>query len=435
MGATGTRAVWSRIVAVIFAILLPLSTISAWAITTLNDTPRWVATLHPLATNSTITNYLGQQGAQAIVDQFNVESRIEKALPASAAFLAGTITAEVQKTINKALDDALASTTFSTYWDRINAITHRLAISIISGKQNKTINSAHDIVLNMGPQVITAIDQLSSHGITFLAPLKKQIASNRIMVLHLLNTKELEKIQGYYQIAITLRWVLLLSTLVLAVLVVVLARPIRVGVRRLGIALTASASLTYCLLRIGIRLAAPLAPTPVDVSTAILQTITSFLANELIVLTVAGVEILILTWLIGPSDRAVATRRWFADNSRGVTSAIARRSHDVSRSDVNEWTLAHRTQLQRFLGVANVLVIALVLLSLFAWVSSFVGVLVVAIVVAGWFWLHRRLANYLVSDRLNLREVGTSSSEPDVSDTSEARELTESGESGATTPR
>jgi hypothetical protein len=439
MSTKPKRVVLSRICAVLFAILLPLTTISAWAITTVSNTDRWVSAMHPLATNPVITNYIGQQVTEEIIQQTNVQARIESALPAQASFLAGTITNEIQKTIEKAIDQALASPQFATFWDRANRLTHTAAIAVISGKYNSQIQKAHDLVLNLPVDtIINAINTLTSHGITFLAPLKSHIIGNRLLVLNILSAKELSKVQSYYNLATTLRWVLIVLTLLLGALTIALARPVRAGVRRFGIALTVAAALSYCLLRIGIRLAAPLAPTPEDVATAVLKTVTSFLNDELFIMTLVGVAILVVVWFTGQGSRAVATRAWISSNSKAIWAALTKKTSELRGGEMSEWSMAHRTQLRRGLGVAHVVIYALLIIALFAWIDTFLGFVLMVAIGVGWYFLHRRLASYLDVAESALPPATGNAVEPtpelsSVSAASES-EAPSSDESDATAP-
>jgi hypothetical protein len=410
MAAKKHRVLWSRILAVVFAILLPLTAVSAWAITTVTNTDRWVATLHPLATNPTITNYLAQQGSSAIVQNFDVEKRVKEALPSSAAFLAATITTTLQNYIEEALATALHSQEFSRFWDRINRVSHNLAMNVLTGKANGKIDKANSYIVDVTPALVNAIDALNARGITFLNPIKQHISENRIASLQLFSKKQLSKVQKYYNLAVTLRWVMILVTLLLAAGVIAVARPVRQGVRRLFIALAISAGLTYSLIKIAVRIVSNSAQTPSDVTKAILDTITAYLSDELLLLTFIGIGGVVIVWFTGRGEKAVASRVWIANNAKTLSSAVSQKSHEVRDGELAEWSRRHRSQLQTGLVVANIVVIILAGIALFAWISSFWGLITLVLLALAWYWLYQRLAGFLEAQQPSL-EAGSSPSD------------------------
>jgi hypothetical protein len=415
MAATKHRVLWSRILAVIFAILLPLTAVSAWAITTVTNTNRWVSTLHPLATNPTITNYLAQQGSIAIVQKFDVEQRVKDALPPSASFVAGPVTTQIQSYIEEALAKALHSQEFSKFWDRINRLSHGVAMNVLTGKTSSKIDKANQYIIDVTPALTKAIDALDARGITFLNPLKEQISQNRIASLQLFSQKELAKVQKYYNLAVTLRWVLILVTLLLAAGVIATARPLREGVRRLFIALAISAGLAYSLIKIAVAIVAPRAETPSDVTKAILNTVTAYLSDELLVLTLIGIGGVVVVWFTGSGEKAVAARMWISKSAKTLSNAVTQKSHQVRDGELTDWTRRHESQLRKSLVVANVVVIVLVAVALFAWISSFLGLVILVLLALGWYLLYQRLASYLEAQAPALEpgEAKASGAEPE----------------------
>jgi hypothetical protein len=381
---------WSRVFAVVFAIVLPLSTIAAWAVSTVTNTDRWVATLHPLASEPVVTQYIAEEGARTLVHDLHVEKRIRQALPSGAAFLATTITTELQSTIATALSSALATHAFQTVWDRENRFTHQLAVDVLEGHDSTSISRARDVVLNITPAIDKAINHLDAQGITFLDPLKKRLHSDRVLVLHLLGQRELQRAQYYFHLATTLEWALPFLTLLLALLVVFTAVPRRVGLRRLSLSVLVSSAVAYCLLRIGIALAAPLAPSPPAVNKAILQAVTSFLAGELLALAVAGGLGLLVHWFTGPSERAISSRAYLAHAARAVGGSVLTRSKELVRTNWQGWSTENQHRLLEGLRVVDVLAGALVVALLLWAVSSVTWLVVVLALGALWYWISRR---------------------------------------------
>ncbi len=416
--ASGTeRSAWSRVVATLLALVLPLSTISFWAVYTVTNTDRWVATLQPLATNPTITNYIAEEGAATIVTELHVESRIKNSLPPAAGFLATTITTELQSTITKALSSALQSSTFQSLWEKENRYTHSTAVAILSGDENGNISTARKIILNVTPAITSAIDQLDKQGITFLDPLKKRLKVDQVLALKLIDDKELQKAQTYFHIATTLKWILPLLSVLLGALVVLLARPRRRGFRRLSLVVMFASAVSYGLLRIGITLATPLAPTPPDVTKAILNAITHYLGREFLLLTALGACGLLIVWVTGPSRGATSLRRHVAGASRAVWRGIAKGSQQIAHTDWKGWSAANRANLSTGLRVADVVVAVFAVISLLFWVSSFWGLVAIVAIVAAYYWAAQRIHAVVDTDRqLALTDGGDATPDAEMSD-------------------
>ncbi len=425
MSQKTTRQLWSRIFAVILAIALPLTAISTWALANITNTDRWVATLHPLATDPVVTTYVAQQGAQAIVHQLGVQSRIESALPSRAAFLATTITTELEKTITKALESAIQTKAFQNAFDRANRITHTLVVKILDGTENSKINHARDVVLNVTPAIVAAIDRLDKQGITFLDPIRTSIDKNKLLVLKLLDEREIASLQRYYKIASTLRWFTPVLTILLALMVIAFAKPRRRGVRRLALTVTISAAVTYCLLRVGIAVAAARAPTPTPVAKAVMKAVTSFLSAELLWLTILGVVGLALSWFFGDSDRATSLRRHLGHGLRAAGGSVASRSKELAHTDWQGWSQQNTTRLLGGLRIADVAIGAIVLILLFWWVSTFWSFIVVAVLAILWY-----VASNRVRAKLSVAPAEVATGE--ITTSGETTALTESG--STTTP-
>jgi hypothetical protein len=139
--------------------------------------------------------------------------------------------------------------------------------------------------LNLTPALISAIDALDAKGITVLDPIKRKLNVDHFVAVDLLSAKELQQAQTYFHLARLLNWLLPFLTLALAAGVVLLAEDRRRGSRRLAMVCVGAGAVSYGLLKVGIALAAPLAPTPTDVTTAVLTTVTSFLSRSCLLST------------------------------------------------------------------------------------------------------------------------------------------------------
>jgi hypothetical protein len=143
MSRTKTRRRSSRLLTALVALLLPLTLIATWSLTTVTNTDRYVATLHPLAHDPAIIGYVADEASKAIVDQLNVEQQIHNLIPIS--LLTSTLTASLQKTIDDVIRKSLNTSAFQTLWDRENRFTHSTAVAVLSGDANPEINKVRKV--------------------------------------------------------------------------------------------------------------------------------------------------------------------------------------------------------------------------------------------------------------------------------------------------
>jgi hypothetical protein len=392
--------------AVGFALVLPLTTVAAWGVTTVTNTDRWVSALHPLSSDPTITTYVAQQGAATVIRELHVQERIKKLLPSDTAFLSGTLTTQLENGLASALASALRTRTFQTLWDKENRLTHQVAVAVLQGRTNSTLAAARSVVLDMSPTIIRAIDRFDRSGNHFFDPLKRALKHDHKFLLRILSPKEVQRAQYYFRLVTTLDWLLPLVSLVMAVSVVMTSRPRRTGVRRLAISVVVSSAFAYCLLRIGIDLAAPLAPTPPLVAHAILSAVTSFLATELIWLMFAGLLGLALYWFSGETPGAKSARTYTSALFASATRTVMTESRQLARTDWHRWSSEHRARVRRALHLIDFAGMIVGLSLLLWWVNSLRSLAIFLVLALVWIWLSRRL-----HQRIRESSVATSSAD------------------------
>jgi hypothetical protein len=391
------RAIASRIAAIAFAVVLPLATVATWGVGTVANSDRWVATLHPLASDRTLTTYVANEGAARVISQLHVQDRIQKLLPPGAAFLSGTLTSQLQLTLASAIGRALRSGSFQSLWDRENRLTHDVAVAVLEGRANSTIAVTHSVVLNLSPAILEGLRQFDLHGNHFFDPLRHALLHERSFVLRILDSTELQRAQGYFHLAITLRWLLDVSALLLAIASIFAARPLHRGLRRLALSTIISAAVTYSALRIGIHLAVPFAPTPIRVTDVILNAVTSFLRRDLVALIILGFAALILSYLLANSGDVRRLRLASAATINRIfrwTLGLNKSASPLRSSATSELS---RERASRLLHLGDLGAVLIAVALLVWWVHSVLALVEVTIVASAWFTqshrLHRRVTN------------------------------------------
>ncbi len=398
MSARESKRWVSRVLAAAFALLLPLAVVSWWAQSTVSSTDRWVATLHPLASDPVVTAYLAQEGAVTIVRDFDVERRIAAAIPQGAGLLAPTLTSALQHTIAAAITVTLGSATFQRLWDSENRLTHRVAVDLLEGRVKVGVSRARAVVIDLTPAMLDAITQLDAHGVTFLDPLKQQLSRHPTLSVQILNVRELHHAQRYYHLATVLWWLFPLLGVLSGGGVVMTSRPRRQGVRRVGLVAVGSGLVTYAALTIAITAASPLAPTPPSVTSAILTTMTSALAKYLLWVSLGGGVLAGLAWLTGPSPFARVTRRALGRGARALGGVLRTGASQSGVTHQDRGTLVHSRRLARIVQVADVVVAVVAPLLLWRRVTTLSQLITLVVLTGGWYWFSARLRKKLTGD-------------------------------------
>src|SRR5579871_1034783 len=94
--ARRTRGVIAWVLVVLASLLVPISVISAWAITTVTNTDQYVATMAPLARNDIVTEHLATKATDTLFSTHIVQNKITDALPPKAKPIVQPLTNQVK---------------------------------------------------------------------------------------------------------------------------------------------------------------------------------------------------------------------------------------------------------------------------------------------------------------------------------------------------
>src|SRR6516164_8687004 len=93
--ARRTRGVIAWVLVVLASLLIPISVLAAWAITTVTDTDQYVATMAPLARNEVVTQHLATKATDALFSTHVVQNKVTDALPPKAQLIVQPIVTQV----------------------------------------------------------------------------------------------------------------------------------------------------------------------------------------------------------------------------------------------------------------------------------------------------------------------------------------------------
>ena len=247
------RQISAWVLVIIAGILLPISLIARWGITTLTDTEKFIGVVAPLADDPTVRQAVSTELTSAITAQVNVSSLITELLPgrpAVGAVLSPSLQALVDGAVAKAVDRVLASPRFSQLWVKVNTVAQQQLVAALSGDQTGSVQIQGDKVVLDTEVVFEAVKaELVANGLTIAANAQLPPKADREIVL--LQSAQLQQIRTVYAftnpVAMWLIFVVLVFFLI-AVAVAKRRRPIVMGV---GIAIVLGGIILWGALTLG----------------------------------------------------------------------------------------------------------------------------------------------------------------------------------------
>ncbi len=339
------RRITTWVLVVLFAILMPLSLTSIWAVKTVTDTNRWVDTLQPLAEDSVITNYIADKGTTLLFEQLNVQQQVADLLPAVAAPLAAPLTNQLEHYTDIEMRKVVSSQWFKDFWRKENTFTHSTAMAILTGKTPPQPSTARQLVISLTPALTQAIDQLDAKGVTVFNPIRDKLENDKNLTLQLFSNKQLKAVQGYLNLAIKFKNVLWLLTLAVGVGAVLAAVNRRRGAMRVLGAGIISTLITLAALTVGRSFFVSSAqPDAQQFATHLWDILLHFFRRLLVFSLIVFVIADLILWITGPSTWAVAVRRTLRTGSRTVAEKTgeAYRSERTTKAIAKAGDLAER---------------------------------------------------------------------------------------------
>lgn len=366
--ARRTRGIIAWILLVLASLLIPISVISAWAITTVTDTDQYVATMAPLARDPVIVDHLANKATDKLFSTHTVQNKVTELLPPKAKPLVQPVVAQVKTYVNGVALKVFQSEQFGKLFDALNRRTHQTVIDILSGKQTPLTRALKNgqVVLNLTPQLNKVIDKLNSRGVKVFKPIPTQNGGLGFVVV---SKDQVSNFSGLFNTLVTLGWALPVISVVLGLLGVAVAVERRKTLLRLavGIALFTVVLLgALAYLRTTFLNQATSHHLDTAVAAAVWDTLLRFLKDDLRWALLGCVIVALGAWVAGPAGYAVWIRtkaaaggRWLVAQGRAMTSAAGR---GVSGSQGARKTGAWISEHVKGLRILGVVVGALVLL-------------------------------------------------------------------------
>ena len=353
------RISWRTPVAIVLialgCILAPVSVLGVWAGNEVSDTGRWVATVEPLVHDPAMQNYLTDQITNQVTSHVNITGIINqgaaqlnsKGLPKIASLLnqfGPQIASAVTGFIHSTVHSVITTQAFATAWVQVNTLAHQGLVKVLSGQGGGAISSTSngEIVLNLGPLIAVAKQDLVAHGFKLASSIPPVTPT-----LALFQAKDLGKAQSQYRLLKTLKIVLPILALIFIGAGVYVARGRRHALVGAGLGLAAS----MLVLAIGLAIArgiylssVPTNVLPTDAAAAVFDAFVHFIKQGLRVVLAVGLVVAIGAYFTGPSHTAVQTRSALTSTIDWIRHYGERRG--VSTGPVGQWTYLHRRSLR-----------------------------------------------------------------------------------------
>ena len=314
---------WRRIVVAVLVvlgcILAPLSVLSVWMKTTLLDTNNYVATVAPLADNSSVQNAIADRVTNTLIVNNSVDQRIVDRLPKPAQFIAPKITDALSSFVHDATLKIVQSDQFQTLWTEANRRAHAQVVALLEGKSRvggrvQTTNG--QITLDLGPMIQKVNGALESHGITAFSNAAQNASDKQIV---LINSDQLKSAQSSTNLLQQLAIVLSILTVLCFAIAIWLSPHRRRTILRSGLGLALGMALLLIAFNSGRHFYLNALPHRVNrpAATAVYNQLLDALRIALRATFAFALIVVIAAWLTGPSRSATGLREGVLHLVRG----------------------------------------------------------------------------------------------------------------------
>ena len=362
---------------------------------------------------------MAQKATDELFSTQIVQKKVTAVLPPKAKPIVTPIVAQVHTYVYGVALKVFESPRFGQLWDTLNRHTHDAVVDILTGKQTpltEKLEKGGGIVVNVTPALNTIINKANAKGVTLFNPLKPILTQGNKLGVTVVSKSQVSEFSGFFNLIVTLKWVIPVVALVLAILGIVIAFDHRKTLLRMAIGVALVTLLLLASLSLGRITFINQAGHTFNrqVAAAVWDTMLRFLKTDLRWLLLVAALVSLSAWLAGPSRYSVWARstcakggHWVALQARALTSG---NGQDAAGSDhagrSGGWILQHLNGLRLF-GVAVAALFLVLGGNLTGW-----SLLVIVIVLAVYLGLLQLVAAWARSVSKPLTNSGTSVEPP-----------------------
>lgn len=342
------RSVVALLCLVLAALLTTPAAVAFWGQRTLNDTARYVDTVHPLVESPDVQDAVAATVSDAIQEQVDVEALLDDVfrdvIPDATRLrqLAGPIAAAVNGLIERQVREFVASDEFAVFWSRVNTRAQQALQRVLKGEGSGAASiQGGQVVLDVDELIERAKERLVMRGLTILenAPIPE---TDRQLVL--VDAPQVEQLRTIYAFGNPVaRW-LLPATVLLFLTSFVLARNRPRMTVAIGFVLLLNAALVALALTIGRQLFVnELSGTAFGPASGVFfDTLLAYLHRGQQVVLGLGVSLMVAGWFTGSNHYGRTARA-------SVTGALTRMGTRLDDSEVagpGRWCAANERWLR-----------------------------------------------------------------------------------------
>jgi hypothetical protein len=345
------RVRWASLAAAVLLVLgcvgVPASVLAVWVHNQVADTDRFVATVSPVIEDPFVQSALASRISTEVLAYIDVEQLANETVDALAAQglrpqlvdrlreLTGPLADGVADRVRGRVEQLVASPRFTAAWNRALQAVHQQANTVLSGEAAAISIEGDMVVVDLGPFIDAAKQQLIDSGFT---------AAARIPQVHptidLFAASTLVRAQTAYRtldaVATWLPWI----TLLILMAGVYLARHRRRALFGIGLGVVAGMLVLAVAVMVGRALLVGAVPEQgAAAAAASYDTLVRFLRDALRTLAVLGLVIAVGAALAGPSTTAVQIRTTLDRAVKGMRRG--RVGEALRIGPVGPWVHAH----------------------------------------------------------------------------------------------
>ena len=332
---------WRRILVgflvVLGCLLVPLSVLGVWIHNTLLNTDQWVSTVGPLVDEPAIQVAVANRLANAVIDNADLDTKIEDLLPDRAKALAPTISAAADEAVRSASTKIVESDQFATLWKTINRRAHTRVVQVLTGDGTDTVQTRNgEIVLQLQPLVDELKKELNKRGIDFFDDVELPKNRNSVTIFA---SDDLASAQSAVDALDTLAWVLPVLLIIVFGAAIALSGNRRRTILRSGLGAALAIGVVLVAFNVGRTAYLNALPKTVsqDAAADVYDQVLMFLRNSARTVFVLAILVAIGAWLAGPGRVAVRVRSL---TGRGLDHANA------GQSPVTDFVARNKTSLR-----------------------------------------------------------------------------------------
>jgi hypothetical protein len=329
---------------IVATLVTPVAIGALWLRLSLLDQDRYVHTVAPLATNRAIVSAVAAEVTDSMLAQVD-----EKAIEDELGKLGPILGAGVHGYVQQLVERLLLTSQFEQLWRAATVQSHKALVAALEGKQSDLIAPDGSVDVNLAAVVAKARDTLAAAGLHVFDKVEPGLIQERFTIAR---PGALHRARHAVSVLKTLSIVLPAAAVALFGLAFVFSRDRRRTLLQSGIGLVLAGVIGIVLV-VGGRsyylhsVVGPGVPHPA--ATALYDTVVRDLRHAYKVTSLAGIALVAVALLAGPSRAATRLR------SLTVRGAGAAADHAVGEDVRSAWVAANRSTLRTIVAVAGLL--------------------------------------------------------------------------------